>query len=146
METTMQVSEIMTRRVETAAPDDSIEQVARRMAEADVGAMPVCDGRSIQGMVTDRDIVVRGLAQGLDRTARVRDVMTAHVESVRESDDLDEVHDRMSAAQVRRLPVVNDAGELVGIVALADVALIDDEEEAGETLEEISEPTGARPA
>ena len=135
----MQVSEIMTRKVETAAPDDSIEQVARRMAELDVGSMPVCEGRSIQGIVTDRDIVVRGVAQGLDRNTPIRQVMTGQVESVRESDDLEDVHDRMSAAQVRRLPVVNDAGELVGIVALADVARRDEADELGETLEEISE-------
>lgn len=138
----MQVSEIMTRKVETAAPDDSLQQVAKRMAELDVGAMPVVgEGRAIEGIVTDRDIVVRGLARGLEPSASVREVMSAGVESVRESDDLEQVHDRMSAAQIRRLPVVNDAGDLVGIVALADVAQRDQPDETGETLEEISEPT-----
>lgn len=140
----MQVSEVMTRRVETARPDETIEEVARRMAELDVGSLPVCEGRVIQGIVTDRDIVVRGLARGVDRTSPVRQVMTEQVETVRPSDDVDEVHDRMSAAQVRRLPVVDDRGELVGVVALADVAQSDDADEVGETLEEISEPVSDR--
>jgi CBS domain-containing protein len=84
------------------------------------------------------------LARGVDRTMPVRQVMSEQVETVRASDDVDEVHDRMSAAQVRRLPVVDDRGELIGVVALADVAQSDDADEVGETLEEISEPASDR--
>jgi CBS domain-containing protein len=124
----------------TASPDDSIEDAARRMAQEDVGALPVCEGRKVIGIVTDRDIVVRGLAKGLDAKATVRDVMTDRLETVSESDDIEDVHDRMSAAQVRRLPVVDESGELVGMIALADVARVAESQEAGATLEEISEP------
>ncbi|MDP3173317.1 MAG: CBS domain-containing protein [Phenylobacterium sp.] len=131
----------MSQDVVSTTPEESIEQVARQMAERDVGSLPVLDGGRLIGMVTDRDIVVRGLAQGLYADAKVQDVMTADVESVFESDDVEDVHDRMSAAQIRRLPVVTEDGELVGIVALADLARLDTDEESGATLEEISEPS-----
>src|SRR5690349_9113628 len=130
----MRVSEIMTREVQTARAEDSVGDVARRMAEHDVGALPVCDGRSLTGIVTDRDIVMRAVAKGLDGAATVREIMSREVETVGEDDDLDEVHERMSALQVRRLPVVNERGELIGIVALADVARRDKAKDTGKTL------------
>jgi CBS-domain-containing membrane protein len=139
-ETAMQVSEIMTRDVQEARPDETVQEAARRMAELDVGSLPVCEGRKVIGIVTDRDIVVRGVAKGLDGRTRVSEVMSGEVETVRDSDDVDDVHDRMSAAQIRRLPVVDDRGELVGVVALADVARRERPRESGATLEEISEP------
>ncbi len=137
----MRVRDVMTRDVQVARPEDPIQQVARLMADLDVGVIPVCDGRRIQGMVTDRDITIRGVAQGLDLKSPIGQIMTSDVEFVLEDDDLDEVHDKMSAAQVRRLPVVSESRELVGIVSLGDVARVDKSREAGETLEEISEPT-----
>lgn len=135
----MRVREIMTREVDTAAPDDTLQSAAEKMARDDVGSLPVCEGRRVVGIITDRDMVVRALAHGGDGQTRVRDVMTKGVESVREEDDLEDVNDRMSAAQVRRLPVVNDHDELIGIVALADVARRDEARESGATLSEISE-------
>jgi CBS domain-containing protein len=135
----------MTRDVQVARPDDSIQAVAQQMAQLDVGVMPVCDGQRIQGMVTDRDIAIRGVAQGLSADQPIRQVMTGNLEYVMANDDLDEVHDRMSAAQVRRLAVVDESGQLVGIVALGDVAREDKNKEAGETLEEISEPSSFAP-
>ena len=142
LEAKMQVSELMSRDVETAGPQDTIGQIAQRMAELDVGSLPIVEGERVVGMVTDRDIVVRGLAKGLDANAQVSEVMSGEVETVEETDDLDEVHDRMSASQIRRLPVVDENGSLVGIIALADLARRDDDREAGATLEEISEPVG----
>ncbi len=136
----MQVSDIMTRDVQSARPDETVRQAAERMAELDVGSLPVCEGRRVIGVVTDRDIVVRAVAKGVEGDAAVRDVMTDAVETVGEADDLEEVHDRMSAAQVRRLPVVDDKGELIGVVALADIARRERPGESGATLEEISEP------
>jgi CBS domain-containing protein len=109
------------------------------MAEFDVGALPVCEGRRAIGIITDRDIVVRGIAQGANGEAKVRDVMTKAVQTVLDTDDLDEVNTLMSAAQVRRLPVVDSRGEVVGIVALADVARNAKRKKVGSVLEDISE-------
>lgn len=135
----MRVRDVMTREVESASPSDTLQAVARMMADGDYGVVPICEGSSILGIVTDRDIAVRGVAQGCALETPVERIMSADVEVVREDDDVGEVHDRMSAAQVRRLPVVNEAGELVGIVALADVARHGDDTEVGDTVQEISE-------
>ncbi len=133
------VSEVMTRDVQVARPEDSIQAVAQQMAELDVGVMPVCDGQRIQGMVTDRDIAIRGVAQGLSADQPIRQVMTGNLEYVMANDDLDEVHDRMAAAQVRRLPVVDEDKNLIGIVSLGDLARSDKDKDVGATLQEISE-------
>lgn len=136
----MKVSDIMTREVEIAAPTDPLRQVARTMAERDIGSMPVCDGRKIQGMITDRDIVIRAVAKGLDASASAALVMTTNIEYCFEDDDLSEVCSRMSDRQVRRLPVVDRDKNLVGIVALGDLALSNKDKVAGETLQQISQP------
>lgn len=135
----MQVRDVMTRDVDTARPTDTLQRVAQMMADGDYGVVPVCEGSSITGIVTDRDIAVRAVAKGLGGDTPVSQIMSSDVEVVREDDDIDEVHDRMSAAQVRRLPVVNANDELIGIVALADVARNDGDDEVGETVQEISE-------
>ena len=138
----MKVREVMTSDVQVARPTDTIQAVAQQMAQLDVGSMPICDGRRIQGMVTDRDITVRGVAQGLQGDTPITQVMTGNLEYVMADDDLDQAHDKMSAAHVRRLPVVDQNQELVGIVAMADLARQDDDREVGATVQEISE---ARP-
>lgn len=137
----MRVSEAMSRDVEVARPQDTIQNIARRMADLDIGALPVCDGRLLKGMVTDRDIVVRGLAEGRGGDTPVSAVMTPDLEYVFDDEDLGEAADKMAEAQVRRLPVVDRDKRLVGILALADLTGKVRERTAGQTLEEISEPS-----
>ena len=134
----MKIADVMSRDVQFARPNDSIQTVAQQMAQFDVGAMPVCDGQRIQGMVTDRDLTVRGLAQGASPDTPVSQVMTGNLEYVRPEDDVEQAHDKMSAAEIRRLPVVDEQQNLVGIVSLGDLAR-SDEREAGATLQEVSE-------
>ena len=135
----MKVREVMTSDVQLASPNDTLQAVAQQMAQLDVGAMPVGEGRRVQGMITDRDIAVRGVAQGLDASTPVGQLMTGNLEYVMADDDLDQAHDKMSAAQVRRLPVLDQNQELVGILALGDLAREDSAGETGATLEQISE-------
>ena len=135
----MKVRDVMTSSVQLASPNDTLQSVAQQMAQLDVGAMPVGEGRRVQGMVTDRDIAVRGVAQGLGAGTPVSQVMTGNLEYVMADDDLDQAHDKMSAAQVRRLPVLDQNQELVGILALGDLAREDSARETGATLEQISE-------
>lgn len=139
----MKVSEIMSRDVQVARPEDSIQSVAQRMKEIDVGSLPVCDGDRIQGMVTDRDITIRAVAEGRSFESAVADIMTPEIEFVFDDEDAGEAADRMADAQVRRLPVVDRDKRLVGIVALADLTGRVKDKTAGQTLEDISEPTRA---
>ena len=138
----MKIADVMSRDVQTASPDDTIQSVAQKMASLDVGALPVCDGRRIQGMVTDRDIAVRGVAQGLDNTAPISRIMTGNLEYVMATDDLDRAADKMADHQVRRLPVVDENKDLVGIISLGDLAQEHRAKIVGRTLEDISEPGG----
>ena len=137
----MKVSEVMSRDVQVARPDDSLRSVAQTMAQADIGALPICDGQRLQGMVTDRDIAIRGVAQGLNADAPVRQVMTGNLEYLYADDDLDRAADKMASSQVRRLPVVDQSQQLVGILSLGDLSREHKEKVVGRTLEDISEPT-----
>ena len=136
----MKVSEVMSRDVQIARPQDSIRSVAQRMTQIDVGSLPICDGETLAGIVTDRDIVIRVVGEGRSFETPVADVMTAKVEYCLEDDELDDAADKMAEAQVRRLPVLNRDNRLVGVLALGDVALKVKDSTAGETLEDISEP------
>jgi CBS domain-containing protein len=138
----MKISDVMSRDIEVASPNDSIQSVAQKMAQLDVGALPVCDGRKIQGMVTDRDIAVRGVAQGLGSESPISQIMTGNLEYVMATDDLDRAADKMSSNQIRRLPVVDENKELVGIISLGDLAKAHPEQAVGSTLEDISQPGG----
>lgn len=135
----MKVSEIMSRDVQVARPNESIQSVARRMKEIDAGSLPVCDGQTIRGMVTDRDIAIRAVAEGRSFETPVSEIMTEGVEYLFEDDDAGEAADRMAEAQVRRLPVVDRDKRLVGILALGDIAGRVRDKTAGQTLEEISQ-------
>ncbi|CCF00501.1 CBS domain-containing protein [Sinorhizobium fredii] len=137
----MHVSEIMTRDVHLVTPNDSIRDVARQMAENDIGFLPVEDHDRLVGMVTDRDIVVRGVADGLDPQAKVRDVMTTDVKYCFEDEEVDDVARNMGDIQVRRLPVVNRDKRLVGIVSLADAAR-EQPAAAGTGLKGVTMPGG----
>ena len=131
--------EIMTRNVKTANREMSLQEVARLMCEGDMGAMPVVENEKLVGIVTDRDIVVRAIAEGRDSTAKIGDVMTTEIFSVKPDDFVFEAIRLMGDKQVRRIPVITESGELAGIIAMADIALeMEDEREIAETLEEIS--------
>jgi CBS domain-containing protein len=135
------VRDIMTANPSTVSEKDTIRDVARIMADQDTGVVPVVDGKKIVGMITDRDIVVRLVAQGKDpAAARVHEAMTNSVRSVREDSSVDEVMEMMSNAQVRRVPVVDRNDELVGIVSFGDIATETNKSgKVGKAIEEISE-------
>ena len=125
------VSELMTRGVRTLTPADTVTSAARAMDELNVGVIPVCDGEKLVGMVTDRDIVVRGVAQELDaKTTVLADVMSTNVRTAREDEDVDEVLSEMAESQIRRLPVLDGQDRLVGIISLGDIAAKDPDEDA----------------
>lgn len=129
----MKIKDCMTRRVHTVGPDTSIAEAARLMADHDVGVLPVANPERLIGMVTDRDITIRAVAEGLNPDTRVRTVMSDEVKYCYDSEDVEDVLANMGDIQVRRLPVVDEDKRLVGIVSLSDMA--DDEERAtGEAL------------
>ena len=131
--------EIMTSSVKTATRDMTLREVAIMMRDGDVGSVPVVEDGKLIGIVTDRDIVVRSIAAGKDASSPVGDALTTEIYSVRPDDFVFEAVRLMGDKQVRRVPVVDEAGALAGIIAMADVALeMEDEREIAETLEEIS--------
>ena len=146
----MRVADVMTRDVTLVSPDQSIIDAAKMMAECDCGSLPVQENDRLVGMVTDRDIVVRALAQG-KTDSKVRDVMSTDIKYCYEDDDIDDVAHNMGDLQIRRLPVVDKNKRLVGIVSLGDITQTADTEIAGEALSSITEKasqhtsTGARP-
>jgi len=133
----MLVRDVMTHHVVIAAPDASIRQVAQMMSEIDSGVIPIVDDELL-GLVTDRDIVVRAVAELLDLESPVSDIMTEGVESCLEDDDLREASRRMADLQMRRVVVFDRDGNVTGILSLGDIAVLN-EELAGVTLEEISD-------
>ncbi|MBN9478624.1 MAG: CBS domain-containing protein [Bordetella sp.] len=138
----MKIRDVMSKDVQVARPEDTLEDVAGRMASGDFGFIPVADGDRLIGAVTDRDIVVRGVAAGAGPQARVLDVLSRDALVVRADDDLKAALDLMSSRQIRRLPVVDKDGRLVGVVSLGDLSTRVKERYAGEALEEISRPLG----
>jgi CBS domain-containing protein len=138
----MKVSEVMTRDVQTVRPDQPVQQAANFMLSADAGSIPVTDGDRLIGMITDRDIAVRGIARGYGPDTPVRELMTDDLVIVRMNDDVEEAAAKMSEAQVRRLPVLDDQECLCGIVSLGDLSRETDSECASEALEGVSQPGG----
>ncbi|WP_029527022.1 CBS domain-containing protein [Polaromonas glacialis] len=137
------VSDVMTRNPRSLRPTDTILLAAQAMEELNVGVIPVCEGDQLVGMVTDRDIVVRGVAQGLDAgTATLADVMSTHVRTAREDDDLDDTLGTMGMNQIRRMPVVDQQKRLIGIVSLGDIAAKgpDGDVDVANSLGDISSP------
>lgn len=137
----MKILDVMTRDVRVIQPDRTVRDAARLMDEMNVGVLPVCDGRRLVGMITDRDITVRSTAAGIapDQHA-VPEIMTDNVEWCFDDDDVDEIVEIMSRHQIRRIPVVDRGKRLVGIVALGDLAT-DSEENASRALRKISTPS-----
>ena len=136
----MKINEVMTRNVQTVHPDDTAKKAAAFMLSEDAGSMPVSDGDRLIGMITDRDIAVRGVAKGYGPDTPVRELMTGDVICAREDDDVDEVATKMSRAQVRRIPVVDSSDRLCGIVSLGDLSRNADPESADFALEGVSAP------
>jgi CBS domain-containing protein len=135
----MKVSEVMTREVATVRADQTAQEAATFMLQGDAGSIPVTEGDRLIGMITDRDITVRGVANGRGPDTPVRELMSEGLVCARESDDVEEVATRMGEAQVRRLPVIDESENLVGIVSLGDLSRETQGEEAHVALEGVSE-------
>jgi CBS domain-containing protein len=138
----MKISECMTQDVRLVSPDDTIERAAQMMGSADTGVLPVSDGDRLVGMITDRDIAIRGVAEGCGPSARVGDIMSREVKYCFDDAETDEVLVNMAEIQVRRLPVVDHDKRLVGIISLSDAASGGDRPKAGDALHEIAKPGG----
>jgi len=139
----MKISEVMTPEVAVVGPDDSMQEAAILMDRLDTGVLPVGDGDAVIGIVTDRDIVIRGVAAGKDLGTGVRDLMTAEVEHCFADDEVEQVARLMAERQVRRLPVLDRERRLVGIVSLGDLAVEAGESDAAaRALRGISQPSG----
>ena len=139
----MQVSEAMTTDVKMTSPSQTIRDAARTMAEIDAGVLPVGENDRLVGMVTDRDIAIRGVAAGKGPNTPVREVMTQEVKYCFDDDDVEDVAQNMADIKVRRLPVLNKQKRIVGVLSLGDIAVADGPENAGSALCGISEPGGA---
>jgi CBS domain-containing protein len=136
----MKVSDAMTSQVSIARPSDTIRQVAQTMAKVESGVVPVVEDGKVVGVVTDRDIVLRVVAEGRSFDSPISDAMSdGDVLSVKEDDVLADATAKMANHQVRRLVVLNDAGDLTGILSLGDVAKDYGSKQVGKTLEEISQ-------
>ena len=140
----MLIRDIMTPNVECIRPDATLQTAAARMRDLDVGVLPVCDNDRLAGMLTDRDIIVRAVARGLDpASALVREAMTPEAIWCFDDDNVTEAARLMRDRQVRRLLILNHDKRLVGILSLGDLAVeTNNDELAGNTLEAVSEPAG----
>ncbi|MDZ4363675.1 CBS domain-containing protein [Brevundimonas sp.] len=134
----MKVRDVMSKDVQVARPGDPIQEVAARMAAGDFGFMPVADGDTLIGTITDRDITVRAVAAGAAPSAAVVEYITREPHTAHEDDDLKTVLDAMGSRQIRRLPVLDKNERLVGVVSLGDMSTRVKEKYAGEALEDIS--------
>jgi len=136
----MKVNQCMTGDVRVVSPDDTIERAAQIMAQIDAGVLPVGQGDQLVGMITDRDIAIRGIGEGCGPDARVGEIMSQEVKYCYDDEETDQVLDNMGEIQVRRLPVVNRDKRLVGIVSIGDLAK-EESRESGEALGEIARPS-----
>jgi CBS domain-containing protein len=140
------IHDIMTRDVKIVNPESTIRDAAQLMNSEDFGSLPVCVGRKVVGVITDRDITIRAVAQGCDPgSTRVSEVMTKEVVSVRDNSDLTEAERLMRDRQLRRLPVVSEQGELVGYLAMAKVARTESPEQTGDLIKGISQRSKPAP-
>lgn len=136
----MKLKDIMTPQVETLPPEASVLDAAQLMDSAEIGAVPVCDGPKILGLVTDRDITIKVIAKGLDpNQVQVRDILSSPIIYAFEDQTVAEAAEIMEVSQIRRLVVLNRQKSLVGVVALGDIARRASAELSGEALEQISE-------
>ena len=142
----MKVNEIMTGDAKAVRPENTLVEAAEVMRELDVGGVPVCDGRKLRGMLTDRDIAIRAVADGRDpRQTRVRDTMSDGIVHVFDDQDVEEAARLMAQHQIRRLPVIDHKKQLVGIVSLGDLSVHGSAEKSAEALRDVSEPSRPKP-
>ncbi|HUP46098.1 MAG TPA: CBS domain-containing protein [Thermoanaerobaculia bacterium] len=138
------VRDVMTPNPKCVSERDSILQAARIMRDEDTGVVPVVDGKKVIGVITDRDIVVRVIADGKDlNSVKINEVMTKQVRTVKEDQSVDDVLKLMGGSEIRRVPVVNQGNEIVGIISIGDLSTrTDKDDQVGRAIEQISE---ARP-
>jgi len=136
----MKIRQIMSTQVHLISPDQTIREAARKMSEEDVGALPIAESDRLLGMITDRDIAIRAVAEGKGPTTKVSDVMTSNVKYCFEDEELEHVTQNMADIQMRRMPVMDRDKRLVGIVSLADLATKAGMTQAGKALGGISQP------
>ena len=135
----MKVSEIMTTNVECVTPETAITELAEKMKSLDVGFLAVCQADRITGTVTDRDIVIRGIAGGRDlKSTKAQDIMSKEVHWCFENDDIEDVAKKMREKEVRRMLLLDQNKRLVGVVSIGDIAKVE-EKESGKTLKDIAE-------
>jgi CBS domain-containing protein len=138
----MKVRDAMTPDVQLCTPDDTLKDAAEAMGALGIGLLPVADNDRLVGMISDRDIAVRGVGMGRGPESRVGDVMTSEVKYCFEDQDLEEITANMGDIQVRRLPVLDRDKRLVGIIALGDIAQVQSSDGTGSALSRISRPSG----
>lgn len=138
----MRVAEVMTTNVEVIGSNAPLKEAAAKMKSLDVGLIPVCEGDELKGTLTDRDITVRGVAEGYNPSeTKVGDIMSTDLAYCFEDEEIEEALSLMEARQIRRLPVLSREKRLVGIVSLGDLAVhAGQKERLGETLKEVSQP------
>lgn len=138
----MRVQDLMTSNVSFVQASDTVQKAAQLMESVNVGSVPVCENQRVVGIITDRDIVLKAIAKGRDFNTKVSDCMSSQVVTVTKDTDAHEAADLMAQHQIRRLPVVDNSGNLVGICAIADLATVDIHiNEAGDALNKISQPS-----
>ena len=137
------ISDLMTKSIEMIAPHQTAQEAASFMLKADTGSIPVCEDGRIVGMITDRDIAVRGVAEGRGPDTPVSELMSGEIVTAREDDEVGAIAQRMSDAQVRRLPVVGADDRIVGMVSLGDLSRESEQAAAAQALEGVSAPGGA---
>lgn len=138
----MKIHDIMTRDVCLVDPSQTVREAAKKMAEIDIGMLPVSENDRLVGMISDRDIALRCVAAGKGPDATVRDAMTRDVKYCYEDQNVEDVASNMAQQQLRRLPVIDHDKRLVGIVSLADIAMDRDSALSGAALRGISQPGG----
>jgi len=144
----MKLSEIMTRDVVVLQPDDSLQFAAKKMRDRDIGFLPVCDGEDLIGVISDRDITIRALADGMDVSIMLgRDLMTSPAIYCFDDQDVSEAARIMEENQIRRLVVMSrEDNRLVGVVSLGDLARHATTDRSGQVLQKVSEPTDSEQA
>lgn len=138
----MKITDVMTKDIETVSPTDTAQQAASFMLKAETGSIPVCEGNQIVGMITDRDIAIRGTAKGLGPDAPVRELMSSDIICANCDDSVETIAQQMAERQVRRIPVIDENRQLVGMVSLGDLSREVDTGTASAALEGVSKEGG----